>query len=179
MSSDKILATLRRVPLFQELSTDQLTELAAHVKTARYDAGEVLFTEGEAGRDLLVISAGSVRVGKSAASGRQQLLSIEREGSSLGEVSVFDGGCYSATAIAITPLEVLRVKGEQFRRFCSVHPDVAFAVIRVLGNRLQQARNLVEQLSFATVRGRLICASTAVGGRTWRCRRGWNRSGPG
>lgn len=124
-----ILDTFHRVPLFNELSEDQLTQLAAHVSVGRHEAGAVLFTEGEAGGDLLILSAGSVRVLKSAASGRQQLLSIEREGSSLGEVSVFDGGCYSATAIAITPIEVLRVRGEQFRRSCFAHPDVAFQVI--------------------------------------------------
>ena len=97
-----------------------------------------------------------MRIVKTSAGGRRQLLSIEGEGASLGEVSVFDGAGYSATATAITPAILLRVKGEHFRRFCSAHPEVAFKVIRVLGHRLRRLRSLVEHLSFGTVRARLI-----------------------
>lgn len=145
-----------RVPLFQGLTGEQLAEIAGRVTSERWDAGQIVFSEWERGGDLLILQEGSVRVVKTAASGRQQLISIEREGSSLGEVSVFDGGCYSATEVAISAIVVLRLKGEHFRAFCMAHPDVAFEVIRVLGHRLRGLRNLVEQLSFATVRDRLI-----------------------
>lgn len=154
--SRSLADTLRRVPLFNELSADQIDSIAARVSTEKCDAGEVVFSEGERGGDLLILQRGSVRILKTAASGRQQLISIEREGCSLGEVSVFDGGAYSTTAVAMTAIVLLRVKGEHFRNFCSAHPDVAFQVIRVLGSRLRHLRGLVEQLSFSTVRNRLI-----------------------
>lgn len=120
------------------------------------DAGQVVFDEGDPAGDLLIVQEGSVRIVKTAASGRHQLISIERAGSSLGEVSVFDGGAYSTTAITVTPAVLLRLKGQRLRRLCAVHPEVAFKVIRVLAHRLRHLRNLVEQLSFATVRDRLI-----------------------
>lgn len=116
----------------------------------------MVFCEGDKGGDLLIVKEGSVRIVRISASGREQLISIERAGSSLGEVSVFDGGAYSTTAIAITATVLLRMKGEHFRTFCLAHPEVAFQVIGVLGSRLRHLRNLVEQLSFATVRDRLI-----------------------
>jgi CRP/FNR family transcriptional regulator len=142
--------------LFNELSTDELSFLADRSTVEKYDANQLIFSEGDPGGDLLIVKEGSVRIIKTAPSGRQQLISIEREGSSLGEVSVFDGGSYSTTVIAIVPTELLRLKGAHFRTFCESHPDVAFKVIRVLGHRLRRLRNLVEQLSFATVRSRLI-----------------------
>jgi CRP/FNR family cyclic AMP-dependent transcriptional regulator len=151
-----LVRTLQRVPLFNELSVDELTLIASELTAKRFDGGQIVFHEGEPGGDLLIVKTGSVRILKTAASGRQQLISIEREGSSLGEVSVFDGGCYSTTAITITPVELLRLKGDGFRRLCSSHPEVAFKVIRVLGHRLRHLRNLVEQLSFATIRARLV-----------------------
>lgn len=151
-----LIDTLRRVPLFNELSADQLASIAERVSTEKWDSGQLIFSEGDQGGDLLLLKEGSVRIVKTSASGRQQLISIEREGSSLGEVSVFDGGSYSTTAIAITPIVLLRMKGILFRGLCASHPDVAFQVIRVLGSRLRHLRNLVEQLSFATVRDRLI-----------------------
>ena len=63
---------------------------------------------------------------------------------------------YSATAIAITRTEILRLQGHQFRALCLAQPAVAVKVIGVLGHRLRHLRNLVEELSFTTVRDRLI-----------------------
>ena len=59
-------------------------------------------------------------------------------------------------AIAIDVVVLLRIDGGQFRGMCLSHPAVALKVIRVLGHRLRQLRRLVEELSFATVRDRLI-----------------------
>lgn len=154
--SRSFIETLRRVPLFNELSSDEIVSLAAKAGSERYAAGQLIFSEGDAGGDLLIVKDGSVRVVKTSPGGRQQLISIEREGSSLGEVSVFDGGAYSTSAIALASTELLRLKGAHFRNFCSSRPEVAFKVIRALGHRLRRLRNLVEQLSFATVRHRLI-----------------------
>jgi CRP/FNR family transcriptional regulator len=153
---DAFVGTLRRVPLFNELSESELTFLAHRLSVAQYKGGEIVFSEGERGGDLLIVMQGSVRVVKIAASGRQQLLTVERFGSSLGEVSVFDGGGYSTTAIAVEPCALLRLKGNEFRSLCLAHPEVAVKVIRVLGHRLRQMRQLVEDLSFAPVRARLI-----------------------
>ncbi len=141
--------------LFNELSESEIGSLAERAASAIYDAGQEIFAEGGRGGDLLIVHKGSVRIVKTSASGRQQLLSIEGEGSSLGEVSVFDGGSYSTTATAMTRVVLLRLKGEHFRSLCAAHPDIAFKVIRVLGHRLRKLRNLVEQLSFGTVRARL------------------------
>jgi CRP/FNR family transcriptional regulator len=142
--------------LFNELSPHELFVIADSLTIARFDAGQVIYSEGERGGDLLIIKEGTARIVRTAASGRHQLISIEREGSSLGEVSVFDGGPYSTTAVAAIPIVLLRLEGARFRQLCASHPEVAIKVIRVLGHRLRRLRNLVEQLSFATVRDRLI-----------------------
>jgi CRP-like cAMP-binding protein len=111
-----------------------------------------------------------VKVLKTAPGGRQQLIAMERAGSSLGEVSLFDGGVYSATAVANEPAVLLRIPGEYFRALCSTHPQLAIKIIRVLGSRLRQSRRLIEELSFGTVRDRLIahllCEAEARGIQT-------------
>ena len=89
-----LTGTLRRVPLFNELSELELASIAANVISNSYKAGQVIFSEGDKGSDLLVVEEGCVRVVKTAPNGRHQLISIERAGSSLGEVSAFDGGPY-------------------------------------------------------------------------------------
>lgn len=152
----ELIATLRRVPLFAELSESELGEVAQRVTRKEYPPGTTIFTDGERCRELLVVESGAVRLMKTAATGRVQLISIERMGSTLAEVPVFDDGRYSFTARTTEATELLRLPADDFRRICSQHPAVAMKVIKVLGHRLRHLDGLVEELSFSTVRGRLI-----------------------
>src|SRR5262249_9531895 len=81
-----VLDTLRRLPLFTDLSEIELKTIADQVRSQTSAAGAIVFAEGEACRDLLIVEEGAVRLMKTAASGRQQLIGIERRGASLAEV---------------------------------------------------------------------------------------------
>ena len=152
----RVVGMLRRVPLFAELSELELGAVAERVTRGEYQAGAIVFGEGDNCRELLIVEAGTVRLVKTAASGREQLISIERMGSTLAEAPVFDSGKYSVTASAMEPTVLLRLSAEEFRKICVRWPEVAMKVIRVLGHRVRHLEALVEQLSFSTVRGRLI-----------------------
>lgn len=148
--------TLRRLPLFTDLSEKELTLVADGMSRVHCEKDAVIFEEGDACRELLVVEDGAVRILKSSADGRRQLLSIERKGSSLAEVAVLDGGRYPATAEATGPTTLLRMPASSFRKICLQNPEMAEKVFKVLGRRLRHVMGLVEQLSFSTVRGRLI-----------------------
>jgi CRP-like cAMP-binding protein len=156
VAETKLLMMLRRVPLFAELSEVELGAVAERVAREEYEAGAMVFGEGETCRELLIVEAGAVRLVKTAASGREQLISIERMGSTLAEAPVFDSGKHSMTAVAAEPTVLLRLAAEEFRRICLRRPEVAMKVIKVLGHRVRHLDALVEELSFSTVRGRLI-----------------------
>ena len=150
------IATLRRVPLFAELSDQQLGAVAERATPRRYERDSTVFSEGDPCHELLIVEQGSVKLLKSSANGRQQLMGIERTGNTLAEVPVFDGGRYTVTALVIQPTVLLRLDAEHFRRVCLQQPEVAVKVIKALGHRLRHLERLVEELSFSTVRGRLI-----------------------
>lgn len=152
----ELAALLRRVPLFTDLSETELALVAERVARRTYSTGMNVFSEGDPCHELMIVEEGSIRLLKTAPNGRQQLVGIERAGNSLAEVPVFDGGRYSATAEAITNATVLRLDATHFRKICSQNPDVALKVIKVLAHRLRHFDGLVEELSFATVRDRLI-----------------------
>jgi CRP-like cAMP-binding protein len=148
--------TLRRLPLFHDLSEAELGLIAAGVSRVQIEAGAVIFAEGDVCRELLVVEEGEVKLVKSAANGRQQLLGIERKGSALAEVAVFDGGRYPATAEAASSTTLLRLSADSFRKICVNNPEMALKVFKVLAHRLRHLVGLVEELSFSTVRARLI-----------------------
>lgn len=154
--SESVEAVLRKTPLFTSLSEDELQALRRRVATKQYDRGEILFGEGDACRGLYIVSSGKIRIFKLSASGREQTLAIEGAGSSFAELPVFDGGNYPASATASEGAEVLFISRKYFQDFCREHPEVGLKVIAVVGSRLRRLVGIIEDLSFTTVRQRLI-----------------------
>jgi CRP-like cAMP-binding protein len=150
------VGTLRRLPLFTDLSDTELALIAENVSRAYFEDGALIFAEGDVCHELLVVEEGTVRIFKSASNGRQQLLGIERKGSSLAEVAAFDGGRYPVSAEATSSTTLLRLSADTFRRTCLKNPEMALKVFKVLARRLRHLVGLVEELSFSTVRARLI-----------------------
>jgi CRP-like cAMP-binding protein len=150
------IGILRRLPLFTDLSDHELRLIAENVSRLRYEAGATIFSEGDPCHELLIVEDGTVRIVKLASNGRQQLIGIERRGNSLAEVPVFDGGRYPVSAEADSAVSLLRLPADNFRWICVKNPEMSLKVFKVLGHRLRHLVSLVEDLSFSTVRGRLI-----------------------
>lgn len=156
MMNDGIENVLRKAPLFASLNEAEMGALRRRVSRKTYHRGETLFSEQDACQGLFVVGRGKVRIFKISASGREQILSIEGPGSSFAELPVFDGGNYPASAAALEESEVLFVSRKAFQDFCREHPEVALKVIAVVGSRLRRLIGIIEELSFTTVRQRLI-----------------------
>ena len=148
-------ATLTKVPIFSGLTESELSFLAQRAVPRHYAAGESVFSEGEPCSGLYVVESGHVRIFKSSANGREQVLSIDGPGSSVAELPVFDGGNYPASVTAIDDATLLFVSKQDFQALCLNHPQVALKVLRVVGSRLRRLVGIIEELSFTTVRHRL------------------------
>jgi CRP-like cAMP-binding protein len=153
---DPSIDTLRRVAIFADLSEPELQFLAEKAVPRDFEPGELVFSEGEPCAGLFVVESGSLRIFKSSASGREQVLSIEGPGASVAELPVFDGGNYPASTSAATKTRVLFISKQDFYSLCLVHPKVALKVLKIVGARLRRLVGIIEELSFTTVRSRLI-----------------------
>jgi CRP-like cAMP-binding protein len=151
-----LLAVLKQVPIFSSLSEQEFAFLTSHLLQRRYAAGELIFGEGDPCAGLFVVQAGNVRIFKISAGGREQVLSIEGPSRSIAELPVFDGGNYPASAQAITDSTLFFFSRQDFQALCLQHPEVALKVLRVVGGRLRRLVGIIEELSFTTVRHRLI-----------------------
>lgn len=155
IKSTSIVSLLQGVPIFSGLDAQELSFLTSRVVHRKFDAGELIFGEDEPCAGLYVVESGNVRIFKSSAGGREQVLSIDGPGGSIAELPVFDGGNYPASAQAITPVSLLFFSKQEFRALCLQHPEVALKVLRVVGGRLRRLVGIIEELSFTTVRHRL------------------------
>ena len=149
-------AVLRRTALFATLTESEMESLAPRVRARRVERGELLFSEGDPCAGLFVVTRGRVRIFKASAEGREQVLAMEGPGSTVAELPVFDGGSYPASACAAEDADLLFISRNDFQRFCREHPDVALKVMALVGARLRRLVAIIEELSFTTVRQRLI-----------------------
>jgi CRP/FNR family transcriptional regulator len=151
-----IVAALESTALLSGLSPEELRSLAERTVRRRFRAGELLFSEGDPCSGLLIIARGRVRIFKSSAQGREQVLAVNQAGESVAELPVFDGGVYPASAMAIEDTQIAMISQSDFHSFCLEYPQVALKMLAVVGGRLRRLVGIIEELAFTTVRHRLV-----------------------
>lgn len=161
-------SVLRKTQLFAKLTPAEMRTLCTHVTRRRLGRGEALFREGDQCKGLFVIATGTIRIFKLSPNGREQVLAVEGPGGSLAELPVFDGGVYPASACAVEDAEVLFISRHGFQNYCLEHPEVALKVLAVVGSRLRRLVGIIEDLSFTTVRQRLISLLLGLAQRSRR-----------
>jgi CRP/FNR family transcriptional regulator len=153
-----LAAVLGKTALLSSLSQPELQTLAALTVRKLFSAGELLFSEGEPCNGLHIIARGKVRIFKTSMSGREQVLAVNTPGESVAELPVFDGGPFPASAVATEETEIAYISRRDFQAYCMDHPEVALKVLQVVGARLRRLVGIIEELSFTTIRQRLISA---------------------
>ena len=151
-----ITEVLKGTALFSVLSDAEVALLATRTLIRSYASGESLFSEGAPCVGFYIVFKGRVRIFKVSPNGREQVLALEGPGSSIAELPVFDGGPYPASGVAVEPSELLFIARQDFRALCLEFPEIALKVLEVAGTRLRRLVGIIEELSFTTVRHRLI-----------------------
>ncbi|MEO8031737.1 MAG: Crp/Fnr family transcriptional regulator [Gemmatimonadota bacterium] len=135
-------ARISSLPIFSAVRPAALATLARHCSERAFGANEVVFLAGAPARHLFIVTDGLVRVVRGSGRG-QFLIHTEKAGGALGEVPLFAGGEYPATAIAGEPTRCVQVGMEALRSAVEMDPELAFLFLRRLAGRV---RELVGQL---------------------------------
>jgi CRP/FNR family transcriptional regulator len=159
---------LRRVPMLADLSPVELAALAGRAIEKRFQAGEVLFYEGDPCEAFYLLGEGRVKIFKTSSTGREIMLAVESAPSSVAEVPLFDGGPYPATVSAETDVVAYLISTRDFRQLCRQQPEVALKLLGVVGRRLRQLVGVVEAVTFGSVRQRLARALLDFGATAGR-----------
>ncbi|MDQ1106497.1 CRP/FNR family cyclic AMP-dependent transcriptional regulator [Nocardioides zeae] len=149
---------LRQAPLFSALDDDSIESLVASLAETRLRRGEVLFHEGDSGDKLYVVLEGKVKLGRTSADGRENLLAILGPGQMFGELSLFDPGPRSATVTAVTESTFASLSHEDLQLWLEGRPVVARGLLSQLAARLRKANDVVADLVFSDVPGRVAKA---------------------
>jgi CRP-like cAMP-binding protein len=161
-STGRKVAALRKTKLFGSLDEEGLSWLAARAEKQHFNSGEMLFFSGEPAAGLFVIVEGTIRAFQQNSEGREQVMHIDTAGATLGDVPVFDGGPYPASAVVQADSEVLFLDKAVVHQFCLQNPKFALIALKLMAERVRRHAQLVDILSFHEVGQRLAILLLSV-----------------
>jgi CRP-like cAMP-binding protein len=146
---------LAHVPVFETLGPKDLAQVAAVTVPRSFDAGHVIFREGDQSDTCYIVRGGHARAVREHGDGRTLTLAHFGPGDIFGELAMFDDERRSATVETLDPLDAIAVLGDDMRRLLREHPGIAVKLVISLGRRLREANERIARQSFQTVQSRV------------------------
>jgi HEAT repeat protein len=123
---------LRSVPLFKDLTPEDLMKLAEIAEPEEYVAGRTIFKKGDPGDVLCIVVRGRVEIRDG-----NRVIASQRPHEFFGELAVLDHEPRSADAVCAEDTELLQIGGPDLEELMERRPEIAREIIRVLARRLR------------------------------------------
>ena len=154
--TEKATGILSVVPYFADLDAATLEAISQTTMQLDYNAGQIVFLEGEACIGLYIVQSGWLKAVKLSPSGREQVLRFLGPGETFSEISVLAIAPNNpATVIALEPSSVLVVPRDMMLQLLDEHAGLARIIIQSLAGRVMHLVSLIEDLSLRSVEARL------------------------
>ncbi len=152
---EPLIDVLRHVPVFETLGPRELARVAAVAVPRAFDAGHVIFREGDSGDTCYIVRSGHARAVREHGNGRTLTLAHFGPGDIFGELAMFDDERRSATIETLDELEAVAILGPDMRRLLREHSDISYKLVISLGRRLREANERISRQSFQSVQSRV------------------------
>lgn len=146
---------LKSLAYFSGLNSTELESISKLIFEKAAAKGGIIVFEGEPAEALYFVVSGAVKVFKTSADGKEQILYLRRPGESFNDVSIFYNGSNLASAEAMGPVILYGIDKNDLEAILRDYPQVALNVIRVLSQMVGHLVSLVEDLSFRHVTSRV------------------------
>ncbi len=151
----KSLDIIAAIPIFNGLPEDQMAAIKKIAITKRFNKGEVIFSEGDAGNGFFVVAQGRVKIFKVSAEGKEHILHIYGYGQPFGEVPVFAGQKFPANAQALEKTIAIFLPRSDIVDLVAANPSLALNMLAVMSQKLRQFSIQIENLSLKEIPARL------------------------
>jgi CRP-like cAMP-binding protein len=129
----EIALYLKKMPLFERLSTRNLMDIAGVVREERHRDRTALFREGDFGTSMYLIVEGGIRITR----GDRHVVDLGPE-EFFGELGLLEGVDRTATATTTSPVRLLRLEHDDLLALMDELPAIAIGVAQELSRRLRQ-----------------------------------------
>jgi CRP/FNR family transcriptional regulator len=155
---------LQSSPYFAGMSLPELESIAGLFYQQSIGKGEIITFEGDPGEALYFVASGAVKCFKVSSEGKEQILQIVLPGGSFNDVAIFDGGPSPTSTEAMSLVNCYVIARQDMQRILKDYPKMAPNVINVLSKKIRHLLDLVEDLSFRQVIGRIARRNSPRGG---------------
>jgi len=143
------------VPAFETLAREDLARVAEVAVLRRFEAGHVIFREGDGSSTCYIMRSGHARALREHSDGRTIALAHFGPGDIFGELAMFTDERRSATVDTLDEVRALAVLGADMRRLLNRHAEIAVKLVISMGRRLRAANERIARQSFQTVQSRV------------------------
>jgi CRP/FNR family cyclic AMP-dependent transcriptional regulator len=162
---------LRKAGLFQGVAPGDVEALGNQFEILEAPRGTTLFQEGEPGDSLYIVLEGKVKLGRRSSDGRENLVAVMGPADQFGELSLFDPGPRTATAVVVTDARLARLPKQALQTWVQERPQIAIQLLHVIARRLRRTNTMLADLIFVDVPGRVAKNLLQMAGR-FGCRDG-------
>jgi len=157
---ERLKIMLSQMLHFNDIPAEAIEFILAAAIPRHFEAGQVIYLEGEPANFVYFLERGWVKATRITPEGREQGLLFLNPVEIFGDIAVFTGTTYPGTTTALEAVDVWLLPSETLLLLIKRYPDLAFAFIRKLSERILHYIGLVEDLSLKSVEARL--ASTLL-----------------
>jgi len=155
MRQERFTRALASSSLFEGISPREREALLEISRVRRFSRGSLLFSEGDTAGGFFLIVSGRVKVFKISPDGKEQILHIFGAGEIVGEVAVFSGKDFPASAVTLQDGEILFIPRDGFLRLATGRPEILLNMLATLSMRLRRFTVQIERLTLREVASRL------------------------
>ena len=147
--------TLRNLPLFSELSIEQLRKISSFSKIKSFCKHDRIFNENDFYLGFYILLKGSVKVFKISSQGKESVVHLVRPLTSFADIPLFEGGNYPVSAEALEESLVLFIPKEKFLELIYKEPGISLKMLAGFAKRLKSLISQLEDISSKEVLNRL------------------------
>jgi CRP/FNR family cyclic AMP-dependent transcriptional regulator len=153
--ADAATALIKRVPLFSELSPEELERISSVAVPRSFPKGVRVFHEGDHSDACYIVRSGDLRVTREHPDGRAIALATLGPGDIFGELAMLDGEARSASVEALSDCELLALPAGDVRALLRGSAEITVKLVIALTRRLRESNERIARQSFQTVPSRV------------------------
>lgn len=155
MKQSNKVQILRNSSIFSGLNDNEINQLADLSIEYSFMPNEFVFWDGDTPEWFYMVAEGKVKAIKHSSLGKEFIIAFFGPGEIFGEVAVFEGEPYPASAQAVAETKVLGIRRKGFLSFLANRPEVVLKIVSILGGRLRDAQDRLRDLAGERVEQRL------------------------
>ncbi|MFT4417226.1 Crp/Fnr family transcriptional regulator [Fredinandcohnia humi] len=145
MNRIEIKEVLHTVPLFKELTGEELDEIVNIAHNRQYVKGTHIFMQDDPLVNVYFIYRGKVKIYKNDVNGREQIVSVLKDGDMFPHVGFFRKGNYPAYSFVVEDTMAVTISISHFEKLLLQHPQVCIKLFRVMGEKIVDLQNRLEE----------------------------------